>query len=235
MPRAIALGQLKTRALRLTGLSGSQFDSGSELTDLANTHIPEVLASLSEASPPDYQSKTFQIVTTAGTLAYSLTNYVSDFGWLSEVYALGAPDSSGVQQRLPIHPVNPRERLVYAAPGGVCTVEIEYTPLPPTLTDDNDTIDGLFGYDELVVSLMARDMCIKQRQDFAGIQTKIDELRARISREATNRDKGRPRYIPAGGRYGRDRWWYLPGSVGIVGYRLRADTIELYQPSAMWW
>lgn len=235
MPRAIALGQLKTRALRLTGLSGSQFDSGSELTDLANTHIPEVLAALSQASPPDYQSSTFQITTTAGTLAYSIASYVQDFGWLSEVYSLGANDSSGIPQRRAIRSINPRERIVYTAPGGVATVEIEYTPLPPTLVNDNDTFDGLFGYDELVVSLMARDMCIKQRQDFAGIQTKIDELRARIRNEATNRDKGQPRYIPGGGTYGgRDRW-YLPGSVGISGYRLRGDTIELYQPSAMWW
>jgi len=233
VPRAVTLGQLKTRSLRLAGLSGSQFDSGSELSDLANTHIPEVLATLSKAGPPEYQSLTFQLTTVAGQLAYPLATYVQDFGWLGEVYSLETVDSSGIQQRRPVRSINPRERLAFSAPSGLCTIEIEYTPLPPVLVNDNDSFDGLFGYDELVVSLMARDMCIKQRQDFAGIQTKINELRARIASEATTRDKGQPQHIAdVDDVY---RHWYLPGSVGIHGYRLRGDTIELYQPSAIWW
>lgn len=237
MPRAVTLAQLRTRAFRLANLTGSSFASQSEATDLVNTHIPEVLAELSESGPPEYQSKTVQISTVAGTFAYDLTSASvvpdQDFGWLGEVYSLETADSSGQQQRRPIRSINPRERIAFSAPGGVCTVEIEYTPLPALLIGDGDTFDGLFGYEELVVALVARDMCIKQRQDYTGIQAKIDELRARIRNEATNRDKGQPQRVTDVDDVYSHR--FLPGAVGIQGYRLRGNNLELYQPSAIWW
>lgn len=233
MPRAITLGDLKTGALRLANLSSAQFQNSSELRDYANSARCEVLALLSEAAPPDYESKTFQITTTAGTWSYTIANYVQDFGWLTAVYFLGQTDGTGVAARIPIRSILPRERGAYTAPGGAVTVEIEYTPLPDDLDSDSDTMDGLFGYEELVKALMARDLCIKQRQDYPGVQQKIMEMRERIMKEANNRDRGQPRFMGRSGDYYQRG--FLPGAVGIRGYRLRGDTIELYQPSTIYW
>jgi hypothetical protein len=221
--RTVTLAQLRTRARQLANFEGATtFLPDADVTERVNTHITEEYDLLIQAAPPSYYSSTTTISVVSGTTAYSLP---ADFLSLQGVYLV-----EGNGQVRELMPMRGGERPYFTAPGGSYSVTVEYTPTPTALSSDSDTFDGVNGWDELVASLVARDMLIKARESVEQIQLKIGELRARI-RTMGNRDRGKPRYIrdadQADTRAGRNAY-YAIGAIGA--YRLRAGNIEFYQP-----
>lgn len=77
-------------------------------------------------------------------------------------------------------------------PAGGQTIRMTYTPRPMILMADTDTLDGISGFEELVILHAARKMLRKQEQDTQEITEEIKEAVAMIESAAENRDVAEP-------------------------------------------
>jgi hypothetical protein len=75
------------------------------------------------------------------------------------------------------------------------TVRITYAPRPRILMADTDLLDGISGWEELVILDAARKMMQKQEQDTAEIMNEIMGVVARIESAAANRDIMEPEVV----------------------------------------
>lgn len=220
MSRNVSLLELRTWARQLSDTENDDNISDTELTALANRHLPEVYDRLVDAGPADYYASTEQIVTTSGLEVYSLDN---DFRNLVAAYVRESSD-----ERRRLLPMPHGARGNYKAPTGTWTVDLEFIPVPDTLVDDGDSFDGVSGFEELIANLMARDVMIKRESDPSVVMSNIARLEGRIVSRARARDKGAPKRITDLDD-ATTPWLGWMGTSRLSCYRLRAGNIELYE------
>ncbi len=222
MSRNVSLLELRTRARELSDTENDPNVSDDELTALANRHIPEVFDRLVDAGPADYYAATTQVVTSAGFIEYPLE---VDFRNLVAVYVRETTD-----ERRPLLPMPNAARGLYKAPTGVWTLDVEYIPVPTPLEDDGDTFDGVSGFEELVINLMARDVMTKRESDPSVVMNNIARMESRITSRARSRDKSGGKSVTDMDLVGaRPFPWGWTGSSRLACYRLRADNLELFE------
>lgn len=223
MAREVTLADLRTRARQLADVEGDPNITDAELTSLANRHLTEVFDRLVDAGPPEYYAASQTLTTSAGVSTYALPVTFRD---LQQVFV----HEDGEERRalLPM-PTNARGR--YKAPTGQWTLTLEYTPTAPVLVSDADTFDGVSGWDELIVNLMARDVHAKRESDPSIVMSNIARLEARITLRGRNRDRGSPKRIVDLDEVMTDQSpWGWMHTTRLACYRLRAGNIELYEP-----
>jgi hypothetical protein len=221
MARTVTRAQLRTRARQKANFEGATTAwPDTDVNERIDTRTSEIWDLLVEAAPPAYYASSYTISVTTGTISYSLpTDYMS----LHKVF-LQCGSTDRVAELQPM-----RARSGYWAPTVSATVTMEYTPNWTTFSGDSDTLNGVNGWDELVVCLVARDLLVKGREVTGDIDQQIAELRARIMKMRT-RDRGHSRYI-------RDvdeedaTPWVIQAPIGPSVYRVRGSNIELYEPA----
>lgn len=222
MPRNVSLLELRTRAQQLSDTENDVNISTAEWNALANRHIPKVYDMLVDAGPADYYAATTQITTSDGVIEYALP---ASFRNLVAVYMRESAD-----ERRPILAMREATRANYKAPTGSWTLDVEYIPTPPTLEDDGDTFDGVSGWDELIVALMARDVMAKRESDPSVVMSIIASEQARIVARSRKRDRGPRWVVDLDETTERPFPYYYSNNSRIACYRLRADNLELYEP-----
>ncbi len=225
MARSWTLAQLRDRAKSESDMINNIFVTDAEWQDWINSNLCEVYDLLVQAGPPDYYSTSVQFNTSAGVLSYALPN---DFRSATCLYGVIEAD-----RRVPVREINDYERARFIPPQAVYTMELEYVPVPPLLTSDVDTFDGVSGWEELIVSMSARDALLKEESDVSAMMDRIERLKGRIRTASSQRGAG-PRYITdvsMTNAYG----FSAGNAMQIRGCRIRADNIELYQPQTMYW
>lgn len=80
------------------------------------------------------------------------------------------------------------------------TLRLYFVPYSPIMTSDSDTLDGLNGYEELVVAMAWRKCVERQRLDTSGIDREIGRLMGRVSRDSDGRDAEPFSLLPPGRR-----------------------------------
>lgn len=219
MAREVSLLELRTWARQLSDTENDPNITDDELTALANRHLCEVYDRLVDAGPADYYASTNQVVTASGTHVYAL------HGTFRNLVGVYVRESSDYRRQLFPMPGNARGQ--FKAPTGVWTVDVEFIPVPSELEDDGDTFDGVSGWEELIVNLMARDVMAKRESDPSVVMANIAKMEARMTSRARSRDKGQPKRVndldDATSSYG-----WLGGS-RLACYRLRAGNLELYE------
>lgn len=214
--RIVTRSQIRSRARQLANVESDPNITDSELNELLNLYLPSVYELCLLAGPADYYAASYTVSVTAGTSEYSLP---SDFRALTEVMVVENAD-----WKRPIEPLRPRERGGYKAPSVDATVEIEYLPSCPIMSDDADTFDGVDGWDELISARVARDVIGKRKSDPSLVMAIIAETEKRIRSLSTSRDKfGGKKIIDVETEY----LW--PRAIRIDAYRLRAGNIEFYE------
>jgi hypothetical protein len=223
MARNVSLLELRTWARQLSDTEGDPNVTDAELTALANRHVADVYDRLVDSGPPDYFAATTQIVTTPGLIEYALG---VDFRSLVNVYVRESPD-----ERRQLLPMGQAARGLVRAPTGIWTVDVEFIPTPPKLEDDGDTFDGVSGWEELIVHLMARDVAKKRDAVRPDLFESIARLEARIASRARSRDRG-GKWVTDLDETGASPYpWGWTGGSLLGCYRLRADNLELFQGS----
>lgn len=231
MARAATLATMTLRAQQLSDqdipATSTTFVTSSEWTDNVNQALTEVYDFLVQAGPADYYAADQSYTTTTGVKAYALP---ADFRTLVGLYQL----DPGTGRRIPISAIEPSMLGQVVAPSvsGLQLV-MEYVPAPPALSSPSDTFDGVSGWEELISAVAARKAMAKQEDDLSAVEQMIVELRERVGGNAAKRARG-PRFI-ANSKAMDDRgpWnnrWWGATPFPLVGYRLRAGNIELYQP-----
>lgn len=219
MAREYNLAEIRRRAKVLSDMVNDEFVADADWNDFINANLCEVYDLLCAAGAPQYYNSTTSITTVNGTLSYALPQ---DFRSATCVYGVLSTD-----RRVPVQQLEDYELVSYRTPTSSQVMLLEYVKSPPVLEDDADTFDGVSGWEELIVSMSARDALIKEESDVSAVQQKINELRGRITSKSRTRGTG--------SRKIRDvdlarRGWY-PGVNAIKGCRIRGDNIEFYETS----
>lgn len=213
---------MRTWARQLSDTENDSNVTDAELTALVNRHLTEVYDALIAAAPPEYYASTTTVTTVNGTTAYALA---SDFHSLLGVYVNESSD-----ERRPLLAMPEGARGSYKAPTGAWTVTLEYVPAAGTLADQAETFDGVSGWEELIVNMVARDVCTKRQSDPGVILDTIANLKARINSRSRNRDKGAGKKVFDTDEAYATTWpWGWSGNSRLTAYRLRAGNIELYE------
>lgn len=75
------------------------------------------------------------------------------------------------------------------------SVTIWYIPLPSTLEDDSDVLDGYNGWEELVIIKTAIKALVKEEQDTSQLQLEYEQIKQRLESMMDNRDAAQPSRI----------------------------------------
>jgi hypothetical protein len=220
--RAVTLTNLRTWVRQLSDTENDDTVTDAELTALANRHYPEVYDLLIEAGPPEFYASSTTVSVTAGTIAYALA---ADFRALLGVYVHESSD-----ERRPLMPMPEGARVQFKAPSQSVTVTLEYIPAASTLSSGSDTVDGVSGWEELIVCRMARDVMTKLEKDPSIVMATAASYEQRIKNRSKNRDRGQPRRITDLDEAFVTAPWGWTGASKLGGYRLRAGNIEFYEP-----
>ena len=191
MAAFVTLTELIARVRFEADMVSSTRASDTEITRLINTHWGELYDRLVASGPPDYYKSSVLMTTAAGTSAYALPG---DFRSLLGVYV---PYNGSATRLLPVSPMNHMNRECYDAPAGAYSVTLEYIPIPVLFTISIPTaaIDGVSGWDELVVQLCARALLRRDRRDVSSFSEAIAECRARVMSNAPKRDAAGPKLV----------------------------------------
>ena len=210
-------------------MANSQLASDADITRLINTSLTELYDLLVEAAPPDYYLDTTTVTTVAGTTAYTLP---VDF---RSIVTVLAPDGSSGRLRA-VEMFDDSYRSRYIAPQAALDLTVEYVKAPPVLVDDADTFDGVSGWDELIVLLVARQLLRKQRRDVSMLDVGINEMRQRIQSLAPQRQMAGPlmiRDVEFGREYPYIQWGQTVDAWRLVGSGSTA-TLQLYSLSSVY-
>lgn len=186
MARTVTLASMRTRVRQRADAEGDPHVTDDEIDGLINDAYTFFYDKLIESCPPDYFRTTYTFNTADGTIQYALP---SDFYKLRQVYSV----ENSVHYR-PLEQVDEVERRSYRAPDAVNAMRLDYIPVAATLSVDGDTIDGINGWDELVVLTAAIDIKNKKEDDAGALLRKQRMLLERIDKMAP-RDHGAPRHI----------------------------------------
>lgn len=90
------------------------------------------------------------------------------------------------------------------------SVQLWYVPRPSTLLRDNDMLESMSGWDEVIVVDAAIKALTKEESDVSVLMAQKQELIRRIQDAASNRDQGMPEVVsdvrPLNGFWGRYGW-----------------------------
>lgn len=193
----------------------SGFVSSAEVTDVINDELCE----LYDLLVSEYVAAETTITTTSQILVYTLPG---DFRTLLAVYA----DEGGGKRRV-ILPANEHERALYTAPQDAYDVIVKYVPTAPVLSLDDDTFDGVSGWDSLITARVARRLLQKRKTETSSLDAEIAQLEQRV-RSVRRRDLGNARRVTD---IEEDYSWPYADTVQVRAYMLVGDNIELYQPA----
>ncbi len=226
--------QLVARARQLANMEAAVgLVTAAEINDWVNIELTDLYDMLVEASPPDYYSvDATPIAVVAGTVAYALP---ADF---RSAQMVSVKTGATVNDLQPIPQIRDGQRGRMRAPSVASTVLLRYTPAPPTLTTDADPVtgafDGVSGWADLIVHLLVRRMKAKESPQTLSppIETRIAELRARITAHASKRNQGGIDYVTEVEDY--DHAPLFTGYTLLAGYQLRAGYIDVYENRSAW-
>lgn len=218
MAANVSLLQLRTRARRRADLRGLQTNlADSEVNDIINEQLSEFWDLLVLAAPPAYYNEEATIAITGAT-SYPLP---ADFLSLQRVWV-----DCGNGVRRPLRAVDGMRRARVVPAVSSANVILEYTYTAPTLLNDDDTIDGVNGWDALIVRLAAKQMLSMSEEDVSDLNGEIAALEGRI-RTSARRSRTGARQLPDV----RDYWggWNWDPSVVLCGFQIKGPNIEIYQ------
>lgn len=184
MSRTYTVAELITRAKRKADLEDSTFVGAAEWLDNFNSAYTELYDLLIESGQNYFYGESTISVSSA-TGSYSLP---ADFYKLLSFNAQIATNNY-----VTLDPFNESERnagLTSSLP--TVSVLARYVPQPPKVTDTATAVDGIAGYEELIVLNMAIDAGMKEETDVSALVLKRDRLTKRITDAAAMRDMSQP-------------------------------------------
>jgi hypothetical protein len=219
MSRNITRDKIRTRIQQRANLENhTNFVTTAELNDLINEAYCELWDFLVMSGPPDYYSIERTIATVDGTSSYALP---ADFFKLRAVFV-----DEGSGEYRPIAEVNEQERQYFRAPAGEYSVVLRYIPTCPLIVDDTTPLDGVNGWDDLLV-IIGSIKCLEKEGTNTGDLR--DDYKAKASQivARAERNLGEPQRVLRRSLRYRDTFRAWANTVDA--YRLRAGNIEIFR------
>ena len=209
MARNVTLGDIKERARVRADMVNSGFVSDQELREFINSSIAELWDLLVSSYGEDYLTESFPFTINTSQDEYDLPG---DF-----YKAQGVDLNIGPNNAISIKKFNFSERNRYDGayynwgldggvrvryrivkdkikftpiPIGNYTVNLWYIPCAPVLLRNNETLDGVNGFEEYVIIDVARKMLMKEESDTSMMELEKANMKKRIEDMAQDRDAG---------------------------------------------
>lgn len=222
MARTFTLSELRTKVRERCDMQNTEFVSDSELSGYISASYTWLYDLLVRKGLRYFEST--QTITADGSASYALPS--DYYGTIAVDYQYGTNDwwevpeymiqernnfnyySNDVARGYSI--VGDYIKLLPAQSSG--TYRHLYVPAPDDLSSDSDTVDGVSGWEELVVLDAAIKCLRKEESDTKGLERDLARLEARIEEAAENRALASPRRVAdVYTRYddwyqGRGRW-----------------------------
>lgn len=183
------VGQLIDRALKRADMYNSGYIDPQECLDYFNeayTQLYDLLISAGE----NYIVNTANISISPSTTSYALpADFYKAIGFDMQVGGITST------QYITLRPFTNMERngmlgTTGTLPTGV--VRLRYAPAPTIYTSRSQTVDGIAGWDKLIVLLMAFAMKDKDESSTTALQADMQMQLNRIEEMKQNRDQGMP-------------------------------------------
>lgn len=234
MPRQFTRSQLRTRARQRADMVGSTFISDAEVNTLLSEHYTQLYELLVQSSLNYFETEA--TITGTGVEKYNLpTNFFGvvavDFLYTAQyripLWEYMAPERTryenlitgsrypmayaiiGIQGALPA-----AANQISILPGLLSAqqVRLRYIPAPIGLEDsdgatDATAIDGVSGWEELVVVNSAIDMLTKEESSTTSLERRKAELMERIESASQIRAWASPRRVVDIDEMNRFEWW----------------------------
>lgn len=223
---ATTLAYLRLRLRELTDTENDSHLSDSELNRYLNSAGAEVYDLLVLHAPSDYYLKEWSFSTVAGQSEYALP---SDFYKLRALYV----SDGGVSSWRPIGKFSEDQFISAGPPSSAVPLKALYIPKYTELVDDTDELDGVNGWEELVLQIAAIDVKTKREEDISPYARKRGQLEDRVRRMSA-RDAGEPERILDRRPRGSQGWKHGISST-IHGYRIRAGNLVIFQRIVGFW
>ena len=189
--RTFTCGDIIDRALRRADMYGSNYISPEEqfeLLNMAYTDLYDILTTTYE----EYNINEEIFALTPGTYAYDLP---ADFyKGVGVDYQINMSTTSYIT----LKPYTEMERngltgIIGQIPSG--NIRLRYIPAPQTYTSRLELINGVSGWEEIIVVIMAIAMKEKEESNTASLERRLQMLIKRITDAANNRDTGFPHRV----------------------------------------
>lgn len=208
MARTVTLATLKER-IRNLGELREIYVSDEVLTEEINSSLAELHDKL-VAATPDYYESTYNVNIVADTASYALPE---DFYKLQAVDVLRSDGDYSALKKYNLAERNfdnqsgpaSREWTRYRVRGGYIVfaptpswtetngVRLLYTPTPPRLSNDSDTVDDIANWSDWVVyDVIIKLVGGKEESDASQFERLLAKLNDRIEQMANTRDVGEP-------------------------------------------
>lgn len=206
MSRTVTLLELRTQVRQRCDMVGSNFVSDDELTGYINASISELYDLLLLNFGEDYYTNPtpLSLAIVAGTDSYSLESSTYKIAgidiqvgglWVSlKRYTMGARNRAQEASTLK----DARYRLIGTklrftpSPTAAHTCRVWEVPAPTKLVDDDDTFDGIAGWEEYVIVDSAIKCLAKEESDVRVLAAAKAAQVERVTRASKNRDIGEP-------------------------------------------
>ncbi len=185
MARSVTVEEIFRRASKRADMTNSSFYSTQDKYDLLNEAYPALYDVLVQAYENYYVSETeFDI--SSSTFAYDLPD---DFYKI-----VGVDFKVGNDQWITLRNYNESARnstlTAQNLPSG--TIRLRYIPAPATFSSLSDTIDGVSGWDAILVTDMAIAMLTSEESSTTTLERMRETQVRRIVEASQNRDTGMP-------------------------------------------
>lgn len=225
MAAPVTLADLVSRIRFEADMRNSQRATDADIKRLVNVHAQELYDRLVTTGPPDYYLSTYSFTTTPGTVGYTVPE---DFRSIVRLYV-----NVTSTRQVEVFEMNEGHRAAYDAPQSAISLTMTYIPTFVQLVEDSDTMDGVSGWDELVVQLCARALRARDNRDVSSFATRIDELRGRVLAYAPQRKAGGPKYITDVEAAQSSPWFWYP-TLRVDAWTLEGPTLNVYALASTW-
>lgn len=221
MARLVTLAELTADLEQRADIEADQQFGAAEKQRLLNQAIAKYWDLLVRGAPPDYFLTKTSFQTGPDTLEYPLP---PDFYKLRRCQV---DESNG--RRRSLDNMQPDDRIILQAPVDAQTVHLEYIPAAPILVDPTDTLDGVNGWEEVIVLEACIKAYRKKNLDPSALAAELQDERARITKMAY-RDAGTPNTLTRVRNRGIGWPWT---SNALTHYRIVGPSIEIYRRNTL--
>lgn len=201
MAATVSLLDLRTRVRQRTDYVGSLFLTEAELTSWVNDSYRELYDWLVSTFDGYYVSQSDNTIASANTFAVP-----ADFYKLLGVdLRISAPDQYQTLPRIQFSDRNTAARGYELRQGNVViypystaagqTYRLFYVPTPTVLVNDGDTLDGIDGFDELIVLDVCLKVVAKSAEDPTLFASQKQAMMERLGATANGRDAAEPAHV----------------------------------------
>jgi hypothetical protein len=215
--RLVTVAEIFRRAKKRADQTNSNFFTEQDMFDLLNSSVTSLYDTIVQSFSNYYADEYFFSIV-PGTVAYDLP---ADFYKLIVVERVLSPNRYST-----IFPINELEKNSISGTDAsalpAADLRLRYVPAPPVYTLTTETVDGISGWDDMIVLDMVCAMLEAEESDSSAVQARLARVTQRVQSASQNRDIVNPGTVT-------DTTAYDSGFLqNTLQYRFYGNQLEFY-------